>query len=104
MRPKKEKNKAQSYLWLLRFHSKLHFTFHFQSKFFPISCGHTKCIFTGKSSKTLRDILMNIDEELQSEEEFQEAENKGFEFLNDVKVEIEKISNTPFEYILVGSV
>lgn len=47
---------------------------------------------------------MTIDEELQSEEEFQEAENKAFEFLNDVKVELERLTKSTFKYILVGSV
>ena len=61
--------------------------------------------FTGKSFKLLQDILLNIDTNLQSEEEFKQAEDKALHCFKYLKAELEnKIPPTIFECIIVGSV
>jgi hypothetical protein len=77
-----------------------------KAQLFPVSCGHTKCIFTGKSSRHLREILSTIDIEIPPDEAYQEAQENALRFLDDIKAEFEKRIDptSTFECVLLGSV
>lgn len=73
---------------------------------FPVACGHRRCIFTGRSSRPLRDILLSVDENIPSEEQVEEFKNKAMPYLNDIKAEFEKPktkSVTQFQFMFSGS-
>ena len=71
---------------------------------FPVTCGHRRCIFTGRSSKPLRDILLGVHKEIPSEEELQEYRDKSLLYLNDIKAQFESTMRTKtFQFIFSGS-
>ena len=63
-----------------------------------------RCVFTGRSSKPLRDILLGVDKEIPSEEELQEYRGKSLLYLNDIKAQFESTMRTKtFQFIFSGS-
>ena len=71
---------------------------------FPVACGHRRCIFTGKSSKTIQDILLSVDKEIPTGDQLQEFKEKALLYLNDIKTEFENIlTTTTFTFIFSGS-
>ena len=71
---------------------------------FPVACGHRKCIFTGRSSKPLRDILLSVDENIPREEDLTEFKDKALAVMNDIRTELErKMQRTRFQLIFSGS-
>ncbi|XP_015777664.1 PREDICTED: uncharacterized protein LOC107355595, partial [Acropora digitifera] len=71
---------------------------------FPVACGHRRCIFTGRSSKPLHDILLGIDKQIPSEGELQEYRDKSLLYLDDIKAQFESAMTTrTFQFIFSGS-
>ena len=71
---------------------------------FPVACGHRSCIFTGRSSIPLRDILLGVDKEIPSEGTLQEYRDKSLLYLNDIKAQFESTMRTKtFQFIFSGS-
>jgi len=61
-------------------------------------------IFTGRSSKPLRDILLEVDQEIPSEGELQKYTDNSLLYLNDIKAQFESTMNTEtFQFIFSGS-
>ena len=72
---------------------------------FPVACGHRRCIFTGRSAKPLRDILLGVDKEISSEGELQDFRTRSrILYLDHVKAQFESTMNTrTFQLIFSGS-
>lgn len=71
---------------------------------FPVACGHRRRVFTGRSSKPLRDVLLSVDKEIPDEETLQELRMESLPYLNDIKAEFERImTTTTFRFIFSGS-
>ncbi|KAL9979215.1 hypothetical protein ACROYT_G016845 [Oculina patagonica] len=71
---------------------------------FPVACGHRRCIFTGRSSQSLREVLLSVDNDIPTEEQLQEFKDKALLYVNDIKTPLErKMASKPFQYILSGS-
>ncbi|XP_068729323.1 uncharacterized protein [Montipora capricornis] len=71
---------------------------------FPVSCGHRRFWFSGRSSKPLREILLSVDSEIPTEEKLQEFKEKALLYLNDFKIALEEtMSTTTFQFIFSGS-
>ncbi|XP_078366624.1 uncharacterized protein LOC144650748 [Oculina patagonica] len=71
---------------------------------FPVACGHRKCVFTGRSSKHLREILLSVDENIPTEEQVQELTYGFLHYADDVKSALEKTTGIYFQYFFSGSV
>ncbi|KAL9979216.1 hypothetical protein ACROYT_G016846 [Oculina patagonica] len=70
---------------------------------FPVTCGHRRCIFTGKSSRRLQEIILLVDNEIPTEEQLQEFKDNARVYLNDIKSALENTMTTSFQYIFSGS-
>ncbi|XP_022807553.1 uncharacterized protein LOC111344575, partial [Stylophora pistillata] len=68
----------------------------------PISCGHRKVVFTGRSSVPLREIILTVDEEIPTEQDFQELKTNALPYLSDVQNALEK-RWMPTDYFFAGS-
>lgn len=76
----------------------------FKVRLFPVTFGHRKCIFTGKTSFTLQELLLGVDGEMPSEEEFEELKGQALPFMMGIKAELEKdYPSGRFECIFCGS-
>jgi len=72
---------------------------------FPVTCGHRKCIFTGRSTKPLQEIVLLVDKEIPTGEQIQELRENASLYLNDIKTAFEKtMTTTTFKVIFSGSV
>ena len=69
---------------------------------FPVACGHRKVAFTGRSSVPLREIILTIDEEIPTEQDFQELKTNALPYLSDVQTALEK-GWRPTNYFFAGS-
>ena len=75
-----------------------------QIALFPVACGHRRRIFTGRSSRPLREILSIADHGIPTEDKLQLFKEKAFHFLNDIKVPLEQtMTATKFQYMFSGS-
>ncbi|XP_022794547.1 uncharacterized protein LOC111333269 [Stylophora pistillata] len=70
---------------------------------FPASCGHRKVIFTGRSSVPLREIILTVDEEIPTEQDFQELKTNALPYLSDVKSALERGWRSTTDYFFAGS-
>ncbi|XP_078364436.1 uncharacterized protein LOC144648864 [Oculina patagonica] len=70
---------------------------------FPVGCGHRRCIFTGRSTKSLQEILLSVDNKIPTEEQLQEFKDNALPYLNDFKSALEKTMTTTFRFIFSGS-
>lgn len=76
-----------------------------QTRLFPATFSYRKSICIGTSSKPLQDVLLDIDENLLSEDELQQLQEQYNRFLDDVKLELEdRMITTTFSSFFVGSV
>ncbi|PFX14615.1 uncharacterized protein LOC111344563 [Stylophora pistillata] len=73
---------------------------------FPDTCGRRNIVFTGRSSKSLRNNLMSLDSDKPSSGEVEKFKDNALPYLEDFKSSLEKYMTTtrPFQYIFSGSV
>lgn len=72
---------------------------------FPVACGHRRCVFTGRSSKSLQEILLLVGKEIPTEDELHQVKDKALLYLHDIKAELEKtMTGKKFQFIFSGSV
>ena len=69
---------------------------------FPVAYGHRKLVFTGRSSVSLREIILTVDKEIPTEQDFQELKTNALPYLADVQTALEK-GWRPTNYFFSGS-
>ena len=82
----------------------------FQPTCFPVACGHRRCIFTGRSSKSLQEIILLVEKKIPTEDELHQVKDKALLYLQDIKAELEKtmssvhLLSSSSQFIFSGSV
>lgn len=70
---------------------------------FPVLCGHRKVKFTGRSSFPLRVLLLIVDKEIPTEQDFQKVKTYALPYLSDVQRALEERWRRTY-YFFAGSI